>query len=220
MMRMILNYFNLMTGKKSLVVFFCLLSLIIGCSDFYRFDSAAPVYKKKQATNPYKQKVSVPKKEDIESIAISDESFEPELTPIEPEIKEEKLLRPSSDTSNNKRQNRELELENQNLSPAILALVTEADRSSRAGDLDSAVVTLERALRIESRNPLLTYKLAKMRLQQGKPGLAENLAKKSALLSGKNKVLKKRAWLLISEARRLQNNNYGAEEAELKANNI
>jgi len=106
------------------------------------------------------------------------------------------------------------------MSPAVLALVTEANRNSKAGDLESAVATIERALRIDARNPRLTYKLAALRLKQSKPRLAEDLAKKAALLSAGDKVLKRQSWLLISEARRRQNNHYGAKEARLKADSI
>ena len=106
------------------------------------------------------------------------------------------------------------------LSPAVLALVNEADRNGQAGDLESAVSTLERALRISPRNPRLTYKLAKLRLRQSKPRLAEDLAKKAALLSASNKRLKKQSWLLIGEARKQQKNFYGAKEARLKADKI
>ncbi len=106
------------------------------------------------------------------------------------------------------------------LSPAVLALVSEAEKNSKAGNLESAVVTIERALRIDSRNPTLTYKLAELRLKQSKPRLAEDLAKKAALLSGKDKSLKRKSWLLISEARRQQKNFYGAKEAKLKAGSL
>lgn len=106
------------------------------------------------------------------------------------------------------------------MSPAVLALVTEANKNSKAGDLESAVATIERALRIDARNPRLTYKLAELRLKQSKPRLAEDLARKAALLSAHDRVLKKQSWLLISEARRRQKNYHGAKEAKLKANNI
>jgi predicted negative regulator of RcsB-dependent stress response len=106
------------------------------------------------------------------------------------------------------------------LSPAVLALLAEADNSSKRGDLDSAVITLERALRIDSRNPILIYKLAKLRLHQLKPRLAEDLAKKGALLSGSDKVLKRNCWLLVSEAREQQGNHFGADEAKERARNL
>lgn len=102
-------------------------------------------------------------------------------------------------------------------SPAVLALVGEADRSRAGGDLDAAVVSMERALRIDSRNATLTYKLAQLRINQNKPQLAEELAGKSALLAGSDLDLKRKSWLLIAEARRMQQNYQGAKEAKLKA---
>lgn len=101
--------------------------------------------------------------------------------------------------------------------PAVLALLSESDRNRGAGDLDSAVVSLERALRIDSRNPTLTYKLAHLRLKQNKPQLAEELASKAALLAGNDLDLKRKSWLLIAEARRVQQNIPGAKEAKAKA---
>jgi len=101
--------------------------------------------------------------------------------------------------------------------PAVLALVTEADRNRSSGDLDAAVVVMERALRIDARNPTLTYKLAQLRLKQNKPQLAEELAGKAALLAGGNLDLKRKSWMLIAEARNMQQNPQGAKEAKAKA---
>jgi len=102
-------------------------------------------------------------------------------------------------------------------SPAVVALLTDADRSRASGNLDAAVVSTERALRIDSRNPTLTYKLAQLRLKQNKPKLAEELAGKAALLAGSNLDLKRKSWLLIAEARRMQQNYQGAKQAQAKA---
>lgn len=101
--------------------------------------------------------------------------------------------------------------------PAILALLSESDRSRGAGDLDAAVIAMERALRIDSRNPTLTYKLAQLRIKQNKPQLAEELAGKAALLAGSDLDLKRKSWMLIAEARRMQQNFQGAKEAKAKA---
>ena len=101
--------------------------------------------------------------------------------------------------------------------PAVLALTKEADNNYKSGHYESAVAAIERALRIEPRNAELIYKLAAVRLKQGKPRLAEDLAKKAELLAAGNVSIKKRSWLLIAEARRLQGDNYGANEAQQKA---
>ena len=102
-------------------------------------------------------------------------------------------------------------------SPAVVALLTDADRNRASGNLDAAVVSTERALRIDSRNPSLTYKLAQLRIKQNKPKLAEELAGKAALLAGNNLDLKRKSWLLIAEARRMQQDYQGAKQAQIKA---
>jgi hypothetical protein len=104
------------------------------------------------------------------------------------------------------------------LSPAVDSLVLAANQNSSKGDIESATSTIERAIRIEPRNPALLYKLAVLRLKQSKPGLAEDLARKSALLASNNPQLKKHSWLLIAKAREMRNNFQGAKEARAKAN--
>jgi len=103
------------------------------------------------------------------------------------------------------------------LAPAVVALLSQADKNYKAGEFDLAVATIERALRIEPRNATLVYKLASVRLKQSKPRLAEDLAKKASLLAGNNTLIKRRSWLLIAKARRLQGNQIGANEAKQKA---
>lgn len=102
-------------------------------------------------------------------------------------------------------------------SPAVTALVSSANKSSNTGDVESAAAAIERAIRIEPRNGDLFYKLAVLRLKQSKPILAEDLARKSALLAGKNNTLKKNSWLLIAHSKEMQGDNAGADEARTKA---
>jgi tetratricopeptide (TPR) repeat protein len=102
-------------------------------------------------------------------------------------------------------------------SPAVGALVTAANQSSRSGNLDSAIATIERARNIEPNNAGLYYKLALLRLRQSKPKLAEELAKKAAHLAGGDRHLKKHSWLLIAHARELQKDFPGAKSARDKA---
>ncbi|MDO9270525.1 MAG: hypothetical protein Q7T96_15590 [Methylobacter sp.] len=106
------------------------------------------------------------------------------------------------------------------LSPVVGALVSAANQNSKAGDLDSAAASIERAIRIEPRNATLFYKLALLRLQQSKPRLAEDLAKKSALLASTDNALKKHCWLLIAHAREIQQDFAGAKEARAKADSF
>lgn len=106
------------------------------------------------------------------------------------------------------------------LSPVVTALVSAANQNSNAGDLDSAATSIERAIRIEPRNATLFYKLALLRLKQSKPNLAEDLAKKSALLAATDTTLKKHCWLLIAHAREMQQDFPGAKAARAKADNF
>lgn len=102
-------------------------------------------------------------------------------------------------------------------SPAVLALLDTAESNSKAGNLNAAASSVERALRIQPRNPELVYKLAQIRLKQGKPRLAEDLGKKADILSAGNPKLKKQIWTLIADARRRQGKQQSAAEAAAKA---
>lgn len=102
------------------------------------------------------------------------------------------------------------------LSPAVGSLVLAANEENQKGNVDSATTTLERASRIEPRNATLYYKLALVKLKS-KPGQAENLAKKAALLAANDTALKKHSWLLVAKAREMQKDYQGAKEARAKA---
>jgi hypothetical protein len=103
------------------------------------------------------------------------------------------------------------------LSPAVGALALAANQNTQSGNIGSATTTIERAIRIEPRNATLYYKLALLRLKQSKPRLAEDLAKKAALLASNDAQLKKHSWLLVARARELQGDIKGGKEARAKA---
>jgi cytochrome c-type biogenesis protein CcmH/NrfG len=96
---------------------------------------------------------------------------------------------------------------------AVVALVDSARTEGAGGRLDVAAATLERALRIEPRNPDLWHELAKTRLQQGNATQAISLASKSNAWSGSNKTLRAANWRLIGEARNLLGDYPGAQTA-------
>ena len=106
------------------------------------------------------------------------------------------------------------------LSPAVGALASAANQSSQSGNVESATATIERAIRIEPRNATLYYKLALLRLKQSKPRLAEDLAKKAALLASNDPQLKKHSWILVARAREIQGDSKGGKEARAKADKI
>jgi cytochrome c-type biogenesis protein CcmH/NrfG len=101
--------------------------------------------------------------------------------------------------------------------PVVTALLREAESSRDSGSLDKAAASLERALRIQPRNPKLWNRLAEIRLQQGQPGLAEDLATKSNLLAKGDAELLRGNWSLIAQARRLKGDAEGAADAAERA---
>ncbi|WP_026596204.1 tetratricopeptide repeat protein [Methylohalobius crimeensis] len=102
-------------------------------------------------------------------------------------------------------------------SPAVIALMQQAESDRQQGDLERAATRLERALRIQPRNPELWHHLARLRLEQHQPRLAEELAKKSISLASGDKDLLRGNWRLIAQARRLNSDPSGAREAERQA---
>ncbi len=66
-------------------------------------------------------------------------------------------------------------------SPAVKALMTMADAEAASGNLDKAADTLERALRIESDNPDIWLKLAKINERQGNREQAANMLSKAKI---------------------------------------
>ncbi len=105
-------------------------------------------------------------------------------------------------------------------SPAVIALLDTAEQQANTGDLEAASASLERAIRIDPRNPLLWYHLATVRLSQGDAPAAEQLATKSNSLAPGNAVQQSRNWQLIARARRAQNNEKGAAVADQRAREL
>lgn len=180
---------------KNIVLALSVLSLFSGCTAFSTKQEPAPVHGKVDSANrsTSKKKNKIPVTTETRVGVVQDSVI---LKQQEVVIKSQ----PRTKSSN-----------------VVVALLSNADMSYQQGNLDQSLATIERALRIEPRNALLLYKLALIRLRQDQPALAENLAKKSALLAEGNTQLKKKNWLLIAEARELQNNQEGANTALKKA---
>jgi predicted Zn-dependent protease len=84
---------------------------------------------------------------------------------------------------------------------AIAGLMDSARSDAAAGKLGSAAATLERALRIEPRNPRLWHELAKVRLRQADYTQAESLAARSNTYAGSDGELRAANQKVISDAR-------------------
>jgi tetratricopeptide (TPR) repeat protein len=99
----------------------------------------------------------------------------------------------------------------------VVALFAQAQTQVSAGQMEAAGACLERALRIEPRNPMLWQELARVRLGQGQYRQAENLAAKSNALTGDDKRLQSENWLIISQARTKLGDLQGAQAAVERA---
>lgn len=100
---------------------------------------------------------------------------------------------------------------------AVVTLLDKAGEHSAAGRLSEAGVVLERALRIEPRNPFLWQELARVRLGQGQYRQAENLAAKSNSLTAGDAALCRENWRIIGQARTKRGDLQGARAAFDKA---
>lgn len=100
---------------------------------------------------------------------------------------------------------------------AVIALLDRARLDQGAGQREAAGASLERALRIEPRNPWLWHELAQLRLAQGQYAQAISIAHKSISFAARDRRLQALNWRVIGNARVAQGNAAGAEEAFSKA---
>ena len=96
---------------------------------------------------------------------------------------------------------------------AIAGLLDGARADAAAGRLASAAASLERALRIEPRNPRLWQELARVRLKQGDYAQAESTAARSNSWAGSDSALRAENWRLIAHAREARGDAEGAKGA-------
>ena len=101
-------------------------------------------------------------------------------------------------------------------SKAVLALLSKARQAAMDGELTRSEAFLERALRIEPRNPVLWHYMAKLRLHQGRLKQAAGLAAKSNSLDRNDKTLQADNWRIIAHARHQQGDIEGAKRAQEK----
>ncbi|HET9693595.1 MAG TPA: hypothetical protein VFP48_04355 [Steroidobacteraceae bacterium] len=99
------------------------------------------------------------------------------------------------------------------LSPASRALVSQAQAQRKKGDLPGATVSLERALRIEPRNPLLWIEMGRLRMDQRNYPQAEAMGRKALSMAIGDDRTQSQAWLLIADALRARGRNVEAQDA-------
>lgn len=103
---------------------------------------------------------------------------------------------------------------------AVLGLLADARAAAKAGQLNTAESQLERALRIEPKNPTLWHYMAKLRLHQGRLQQAAGLAAKSNSLSRGDKNIQTDNWRIIAHARHRLGDVIGAREAQSRVDEL
>ncbi len=103
---------------------------------------------------------------------------------------------------------------------AVIALLDQSRIDYGSGRREAAGAALERALRIEPRNPWLWHELAQLRLTQGQYAQAVTLAQKSNSFAGRERRLIALNWRLIGNARVAQGDGAAAEQAFKRATEI
>ena len=101
--------------------------------------------------------------------------------------------------------------------PAVDELMASATQAEQAGEADRAAMMLERALRIQPRDPELLQQIAEIKLQQGEYEQALNFAVRSYDVGPKVGEICSRNWRTIALAKERLQDNPGAAEAEQRA---
>ena len=99
-------------------------------------------------------------------------------------------------------------------SPAIVALLEEANQAESEGDTASQIAILERAVRIEAKNAYLWNRLARANMRNGKWQQVLNMARRSNSLAGGNHQLQLDNWNLILQVKEKVNDKQGMLEAK------
>jgi predicted Zn-dependent protease len=103
--------------------------------------------------------------------------------------------------------------------PIVVAgLQRNAHDLNKAGESAKAAAILERAIRIQPRNPQLWHELAQVRYTQKRYQQAESLALRSNRYAARQTDLRRANWRLIAESREKLGNSKGAAAARQQAN--
>lgn len=123
---------------KKISLFFGV-TLLVGCSGFSSKQAPAPVYGQPGPASEKKNSTVMQENSTVTEVNV----IQDPVILKQQEVFVESQPQPQSQSSN-----------------VVVALLSEAELSYQQGNLDESVITVERALRIEPRNPLLLYKLA------------------------------------------------------------
>ncbi|MDZ7754153.1 MAG: hypothetical protein U5S82_21560 [Gammaproteobacteria bacterium] len=105
-------------------------------------------------------------------------------------------------------------------SPAVVALLEQARDAEGQGRLDLSEANLERAVRIESRNPMIWHRLALIKLFRQQYPEAVAMAQRSNALAAGRPGLQRDNWRLIAQAEEARGRIPQAEEAAARARRV
>ena len=103
---------------------------------------------------------------------------------------------------------------------AVVSLLDQAHADADAGKRGAAGASLERALRIEPRNPWVWQELAQIRLADGQYDQAVSMARKSNSFAGGKRLVQAINWQVIGKARVAKGDTAGAEQAFKQASDL
>ncbi len=104
--------------------------------------------------------------------------------------------------------------------PAVVALLEQAREAEGKGRLDLSEANLERAVRIESRNPMIWHRLALIKLFRQQYAEAVAMAQRSNALAAGRPALQRDNWRLIAQAEEARGRVPQAEEAAARARRL
>lgn len=102
-------------------------------------------------------------------------------------------------------------------SPAVIALLSDAEQSRATGDYRGAQGSLQRAQRIAPRDPEVYYSLALTHMELEDFALAEQVALKGVSVAQGNRQQLKRLWELLAKIRLRAGDPSGSRQAADKA---
>ena len=101
--------------------------------------------------------------------------------------------------------------------PAVLALLSDAEKYQQQGNMSAAQSRLQRAQRIAPSDPKVYYQLAKAHYELEDFRLAEQVALKGLSYAKGDNTELKRFWLLLAEIRTKKGDKAGAKTAREQA---
>lgn len=104
--------------------------------------------------------------------------------------------------------------------PAIESLISRADSEARRGRLENASALLERALRIDSRDALLWYRLGQIRYQQGDYLQAVNLLRRANDNAQQDRDQLLLNWQLLAKIHAARGDEMSLIEAQRKVREL